>query len=81
MKSQIETILKRSDGSRVKVIATIRTDPSYMPGDQVKYSLMVVGCQPRKRTWSLKCDLYLLTPNEILKFKHELWKSIEPKGN
>lgn len=78
MKSQIEKILKRSDGSRVKIETSISTQPSYTPGDQVIFRLMVTSCQKGKRTWSLKNDLSLLTDDEILNEKLELWQSIKP---
>lgn len=78
MKSQIEKILKRSDGSRVKVEVSLMVQSSYMPGIQVAFRLMVTHCAPRKRTWSRSNDLSLLSDEEALNAKLELWQSIKP---
>ena len=80
-----ETILKREDGSRVKIMVDFV--------DYCKYEIRVSTCQKHKRTWvpvwdrwerganetdKERLELEVVTKEEIYNAKLVLWEGIKP---
>lgn len=87
LKNSHEKIIKRDDGSRIKIIVRIE---GYSYGI-VSYNVDVERCKPKKRTWEnvfLRTDrrpdregrlLGIVSSDELHQAKKELWLSLEPK--
>lgn len=54
MKSSHEKIIKRDDGSRVKIVISLNLD--YPLRSTVNYRLSVALCEAKKRTWKAPTD-------------------------
>lgn len=55
MKNRLEKILKRGDGSRIKIIVELSVD--YPCRNGANFNVTVFACLPKKRTWLPSTDL------------------------
>jgi hypothetical protein len=67
-----EKIIKREDGSRVKLTA------SFYSNYEVIWHVRTERCEPKKRTFIEVKGLGFATPEEILACKLGLWEKIKP---
>ena len=85
---RIEKVIKRNDGSRIKIEVNLYLPSLYRADEKHEYNVMVCTCEKGKRTWKHIPDtgsgeeaikLGLLVPDEIFQVKNELWEQIKPE--
>ena len=70
-----ETILRRDDGSRIKITVRFISADYRSPH---RYSVGVELCQPRKRTFNHVFTDSYITKEEIHQAKLSFWESLKP---
>ena len=72
-----EKIVKRPDGTRIKIIVSLYTDLARNETRWNNFGTLV--CDPRKRKWREgKISDHLASMQEVLEAQLELWEMLKP---